>query len=89
MEDATTAEISRAQIWQWLHNSDTKLSDGREVAPELYRSCFSEELEKIKSRVGDERYSSGKYELASQLFDQFATEEKFTDFLTLTAYKHL
>ena len=75
MEDATTAEISRAQIWQWLHNSDTKLSDGREVAPELYRSCFSEELEKIKSRVGDERYSSGKFELASQLFDRFATEK--------------
>ena len=84
-EKEQAAEISRAQIWQWLHNSDTKLSDGREVTPELYRSCFSEELEKIKSMVGDERYSSGKYELASQLLDQFATEEKFTDFLTLTA----
>ena len=89
MEDAATAEISRAQIWQWLHNPDTKLADGRKVTPELYRSCFSEELEKIKSMVGDERYSSGKYKLASQLFDQFATEEKFTDFLTLIAYKHL
>ncbi len=89
MEDAATAEISRAQIWQWLHNPDTQLADGRKVTPELYRSCFSEELEKIKSMVGDERYSSGKYKLASQLFDQFATEEKFTDFLTLIAYKHL
>ena len=89
MEDAATAEISRAQIWQWLHNPDTKLSDGRKVTPELYRSCFFEEQKKIKSMVGDERYNSGKYELASQLFDRFATEEKFTDFLTLIAYKHL
>ncbi|MFQ5674376.1 MAG: malate synthase A [bacterium] len=89
MEDAATAEISRAQIWQWLHHPAAKLLDGRDVTTELYRSCLPEEQEKIKSMVGDERYSSGKFDLAADIFEQLVTEDTFPDFLTLIAYNHL
>lgn len=89
MEDAATAEISRALVWQWLQNTDARLADGREVTTELYRSCLSQEQEKIRSIVGDERYSSGKFDLARQIFEKLVTEDNFTEFLTLISYKHL
>ena len=89
MEDAATAEISRAQIWQWLKTPDTKLSDGTSLTVEYYRSLVPGQLEKIKSIVGEEKFNSGKYELASEIFDRLVTDEKFEEFLTLPAYKHL
>ncbi len=89
MEDAATAEISRAQIWQWLHHSGAALADGRSITQELYRDFLPEEMAKIKALVGEERFTSGKYELAGRLFDQFVTAEHFEEFLTLRAYEHL
>lgn len=89
MEDAATSEISRTQVWQWIHHPNGVLSDGREVTPELYRKLVPEELEKIKGMVGEERFSSGKFELASELFDKLITDENLHDFLTLVAYEHL
>lgn len=89
MEDAATAEISRAQVWQWLHHENTELSDGRKVATELYRSLVPEELEKIKSMVGVESFAARKYELANQLFNKLVTDNNFTEFLTLIAYHYL
>lgn len=87
MEDAATAEISRSQLWQWVHNG-AKLDDGRIVTPELYRALVPEVLAHIKEMVGGEQYQNGKYELAADLISQLVTEQEFTDFLTLPAYEH-
>jgi malate synthase len=89
MEDAATAEISRSQVWQWLHHANAALADGRRVSAELYRSLLSEEMEKIKSMVGAARFAAGKYELARELFDQLVTAKNFVEFLTLVAYERL
>ena len=87
MEDAATAEISRSQLWQWVHNG-AKLDDGRTVTPQLYRSLVPEVLARIKEMVGAEQYNKGKYELAADLISQLVTEQDFTDFLTLPAYEY-
>jgi malate synthase len=89
MEDAATAEISRSQVWQWLHHSDIALSDGRKITVELYHRLLSEEMEKIKSLVGEKRFAAGKFELAQRLFDQLVNAKDFAEFLTLGAYEHL
>ena len=56
---------------------------------ELYKSFVPEQLAKIKELVGEEKYNSGKYELAAKIFDELVTSESFTEFLTLPAYEHL
>ncbi|MBL4657974.1 MAG: malate synthase A, partial [Flavobacteriales bacterium] len=89
MEDAATAEISRSQIWQWLNNKDAVLSDGRPISMELYKSLIPKQLNSIKELVGEEKYNSGKYEVAAKIFDELVTSEKFEEFLTLPAYEHL
>ena len=89
MEDAATAEISRAQVWQWLHTPGTQLSDGRPVTTELYRSLVPGQLDKIRSQVGDEAYENGHYEKATQLFDRLVMSERFIEFLTVPAYEQL
>ena len=67
MEDAATAEISRAQIWQWIRNPQARLEDGRDISAELYKSFVPEELQKIREMVGEERYSAGKFTVAANL----------------------
>lgn len=89
MEDAATSEISRTQVWQWIHHSKGVLTDGREITSELYRSLVTDELNKIKEIIGQERFSSGKFELASELFDRLITDKNLQEFLTLVAYDHL
>lgn len=89
MEDAATAEISRAQVWQWIRHPDGVLTDGRKVTKELFRQVLDEELGKIKRGVGDERFVNGKYELARRLFDAITTEDTFVEFLTLPGYAKL
>jgi malate synthase len=89
MEDAATAEISRSQVWQWLHHTNATLADGRRISTEPYRTLLSEEMEKIKLLVGEKRFAAGKYELAKQLFDQLVTVKNFVEFLTLVAYEWL
>jgi malate synthase len=79
MEDAATAEISRAQVWQWVHHR-ARLSDGQEATPELVRSVISEQRNKLQ---GD-RVAS-----AAELFDHMITRPTFAEFLTLEAYDHL
>lgn len=88
MEDAATSEISRTQVWQWIHHN-ASLTDGRDVTTELYRKLVPEELEKIKAIIGEERFTSGKFKLASDIFDQLITDKNLKDFLTLAAYEHL
>ena len=89
MEDAATAEISRAQVWQWVHNPRGVLTDGRKVTLDLFRQITEEELEKIRKEVGDTRYANGKYDLAARLFDEIIANDQLEEFLTLRAYGHL
>ena len=85
MEDAATAEISRSQIWQWMRSPKGVLSDGRKVTRELFRTLLSEELSRVKTIVGDDAWSAGKYEDAARLFDRLTTGD-YVEFLTLPAY---
>ena len=88
MEDAATAEISRAQVWQWLRHG-ARLSDGRNVSRELVTQTIAEELAKLKEHFGAGRFDSGKFGLASKLFEQMMTSGEFPEFLTLVAYSQL
>lgn len=87
MEDAATAEISRAQLWQWIRHPKGILDDGRKVTRELFRQILGEEMAKIKSSVGDERYAAGKYDEAAELFARLSEDDHFADFLTVPAYE--
>ncbi len=89
MEDTATAEIARAQLWQWMHHPTAALNDGRKVDAELYRRLRSEEVEKIKAVLGAQAFDSGNFPLAIRLLDRLATEGNFTEFLTLIAYDYL
>jgi malate synthase len=84
MEDAATAEISRAQVWQWVRHG-AKTEDGRTVD----RAMVSEELRRLRDTIGPERYDSGKFALAAQLFEDMMTRAEFPEFLTLVAYDYI
>ncbi len=88
MEDAATAEISRTQLWQWLHNQSA-MEDGREFTIELYVELLKSEIYQIKGLVGEDAFKNGKFKLAIELFDSLVISEKFEEFLTLKAYKYL
>ncbi len=81
MEDAATAEISRAQIWQWLHHR-AALEDGRTVTLELVRDLMGQELEALPGGVA-------RFQVASELFMEVATREPMVEFLTLPGYREL
>ena len=88
MEDAATAEISRTQLWQWLHNNST-MEDGRKFTVELYIELLDSEIHQIKELVGEVAFKNGKFNLAIELFDSLVISEKFEEFLTLKVYKYL
>jgi malate synthase len=83
MEDAATAEISRAQLWQWVHHG-ARLQDGRKVTVELCDQIIDEELAKVKPSVDAERYAA--YEKAAALMRNLIRSDRFIEFLTLPAY---
>ncbi|MBA2662115.1 MAG: malate synthase A [Bradymonadaceae bacterium] len=89
MEDAATAEISRSQIWQWIHNDQARLEDGRTIDLALYRKLADEEMANIQELVGSSRFRSGRFETARAIFDRVVAERDFPAFLTLIAYEHL
>lgn len=89
MEDAATAEISRSQLWQWLHNEGTRLDDGREVTPELVTTMMPAVLTDIKKMVGSEHFEKSKFTQASELFQQIILDDQYTEFMTLPAYECL
>ncbi len=78
MEDAATAEISRAQLWQWLHNG-VKLADGRVLDQGLFDELYADETAKLGAEFAD----------AATLFKRTATEQPLMDFLTLPGYQQL
>src|SRR5207302_958833 len=88
MEDAATAEISRAQIWQWLRHG-ARLSDGRTVTERLVRDTVAQVIETLPERVGADAGGGDKFPLAARIFEQMATASDFPEFLTLVAYDYL
>jgi malate synthase len=89
MEDAATAEISRSQLWQWLHRPQARLADGRAVTPELYHALEKEELDKIRGLVGDERFEGGHFAKAREILEELVLGAEYTEFLTVRAYPAL
>ncbi len=88
MEDAATAEISRSQVWQWVHHG-AKLAEGPTVTRDLVRKVRDEELGKIRAAIGDKSYTQGRFGDAAALFDQVALSDEFVEFLTLPGYARL
>src|SRR5713226_7003996 len=88
MEDAATAEISRSQVWQWVHHG-VKLAEGATVTRELVAQVRAEELAKIRTAVGDAAYAQGHYDDAASLFDEVALSKDFAEFLTVPGYARL
>jgi len=85
MEDAATAEISRTQLWSWIHHG-AHLDDGRVVTPALVDQMLSEEMERVRAEVGEERFGSGRFEPAIELFHRISLAPDLEEFLTLPAY---
>ncbi|MFJ4186942.1 malate synthase A [Kitasatospora sp. NPDC089509] len=85
MEDAATAEISRSQIWQWIHNGVVLADTGEKATAELVRTLVATELAELRAEFGDQAYEAGRWREAAQLFEQVALAEEFADFLTLPA----
>ncbi|HEX8171023.1 MAG TPA: malate synthase A [Thermoanaerobaculia bacterium] len=83
MEDAATAEISRTQLWQWIHHG-AKLGDGRTVDAELYARIRDEELSTIRAN-GEHPH----LDVAARIFDELILADELADFLTLPAYREL
>ncbi len=89
MEDAATAEISRAQLWQWVHHPTGVFEDGRRVTLDLVREQIGVELRTLKARAEEGNPAAGHYELAARLLDRLTAEPRFTAFLTLVAYREI
>jgi len=88
MEDAATAEICRAQVWQWIRHG-ASITGGPVIDEVLARTLLDEELANIRELVGAERFEAGKYEEAAALFADMITADDFEEFLTLPAYERL
>jgi malate synthase len=88
MEDAATAEISRSQVWQWLHNS-VRLPDGQVITADLVNRMIDEELAAIRRSRGDESFQEGGWDEAWSLFAATAISDDYIDFLTLPAYEKM
>ncbi len=85
MEDAATAEISRAQVWQWIRHG-AALDDGATVTPALFRRVLADELAAMRNTLGHERFDSGRFAAAAALFDELSTSPRCAPFLTTAAY---
>ena len=88
MEDAATAEICRAQLWQCLHHG-ARTSDGKPVTVERFDRLLAAELDRIHHEVGAARLTNGVFPTAARLFEQMTKSESFDEFLTLPAYELL
>ncbi len=88
MEDAATAEISRASIWQWIQHGKA-LDNGQVVTNELFEQYLAEEINVVKAEVGEQRYNSGRFEEAAELMARLTTSKELTNFLTVPGYDYL
>jgi malate synthase len=86
MEDAATAEISRAQVWQWVHQPTGVLDEGRNITYDLFKALLRDEMDKIRQQVGESAFEHGHYRRAAQLLDEITASDSFAPFLTSVAY---
>ena len=86
MEDAATAEISRAQIWQWIRY-EAELEGGLIVTPKFFERALGEEMERVKEEIGADNYAHGRFPDAIALFRDISLAPEFVDFLTIPAYR--
>ena len=89
MEDAATAEISRAQVWQWVHHETGILDEGRNITYPYFRALLREEVQGIRQQVGDENFEKGHFRKAAQLMDEITKQNQFVPFLTSVAYEYI
>jgi malate synthase len=85
MEDAATAEISRAQLGQWRHQG-SRLTDGRTVTLDLVRAEIAAQLQRIRKEEGEAAYAAARYARAAEILDELTASPEFEPFLTLVAY---
>ncbi len=84
--DAATAEISRAQIWQFV-NYGVELEGGQKVTRDWFGKVYDEELAKVRGEIGPETYDKGRFPEAAKLFKELSLAPDFADFLTTPAYQ--
>ena len=89
MEDAATAEISRAQLWQWTRHATGILDEGNNISPALFRRLLGEEVESIRSDVGSTNFDIGHYRQAAKYLDTLTLDNHFEPFLTTVVYDDL
>ena len=89
MEDAATAEIARAQVWQWIRHPAGRLDDGRDITGELVAQWQAEELASIRDEVGEAAFGAGHFQAAADLLADVTASDEFVEFLTLPAYRQL
>jgi malate synthase len=89
MEDAATAEIARAQVWQWVHHPEGVLEGGVKVDMDLVRGIMDQEMDRMRAKMGQALFSAVPHERARQLFEEIIANPSFEEFLTLKAYEHL
>ena len=88
MEDAATAEISRAQIWQWIrHGAHTE--DGTAIDTDRFDCLLGEEMQRVEQEVGAERFAAGRFKTAKRLFSEMIKKPSFDEFLTIPGYEHI
>ncbi len=87
MEDAATAEISRSQVWQWLHN-DVTLAEGQRVTAGLVEQIIAEELANISEQYGS-AFDQSRFDQAVALFEEVALADDYAEFLTIPAYERM
>ena len=85
MEDAATAEICRAQVWQWRRHG-AAIDGGPGIDSALIDRLLAEQLDRIREEVGEARYDAGRFAEAAELFDGLVKQDRFEEFLTLPAY---
>jgi malate synthase len=88
MEDAATAEISRASIWQWIKHEKT-LDNGQVVTNQLFEHYLQQEIEVVKQEVGEDRFNNGRFDDAATLMVTLTTSDSLSDFLTIPGYDYL
>ena len=86
MEDAATAEISRSQIWQWIHHAAKTTDTNKAITEEYFFKTLDEEMDQMVASRG---FESDYLQPAINLFKEMSTDSEFDEFLTLPAYKHL
>ena len=89
MEDAATAEIARAQLWQWVHHATGILDQGQNVSVDLFKSCLQEELGRIEGAVSTTSSDAGRYRDAAGYLEQLTLADELAPFLTVILYETL